>query len=80
MSRGEAVVCIPVFGARDLFEQCLRSVVEHTPSGTHVLVADDASPDPEIETFTRRVAEEVAERLPVEYVRRDRRTSASSRT
>ena len=71
MTRGEAVVCIPVFGARDLFEQCLRSVVEHTPPGTHVLVADDASPDPEIETFTRRVAEEVADRLPVEYVRRE---------
>ena len=72
VTRGEAVVCIPVFGARDLFEQCLRSVVEHTPPGTHVLVADDASPDPEIEAFTRRVAEEVAERLPVEYVRRAR--------
>ena len=71
MTRGEAVVCIPVFGARDLFEQCLRSVVEQTPPGTHVLVADDASPDPEIETFTRRVAEEVAERMPVEYVRRE---------
>ena len=68
MKRGEAVVCIPVFGARELFEQCLRSVVEHTPPGTHVLVADDASPDPEIETFTRRVADEG--RLPVEYVRR----------
>ena len=70
MKRGDAVVCVPVFGARELFEQCLRSVVEHTPPGTHVLVADDASPDREIEAFTRRVAEEVAERLPVEYVRR----------
>ena len=69
MTRGEAVVCIPVFGARELFEQCLRSVVEHTPPGTRVVVADDASPDPEIEAFTRRLAEEVAERLPVEYVR-----------
>ena len=70
MTRGEAVVCIPVFGARDLFEQCLRSVVEHTPPGTRVLVADDASPDREIETFSRAVAAEVAGRLPVEYVRR----------
>src|SRR3954466_8894739 len=68
--RGEAVVCIPVFGARDLFEQCLRSVVEQTTPGTRVLVADDASPDREIEAFTRRVAEEVAGRLPVDYVRR----------
>ena len=70
MQRGDAVVCVPVFGARELFEQCLRSVVEHTPPGTHVLVADDASPDREIEAFTRRVAEEVSERLLVEYVRR----------
>jgi glycosyltransferase involved in cell wall biosynthesis/GT2 family glycosyltransferase len=70
VNRGDVVVCIPVFGARELFEQCLRSVVEHAPPGTRVLVADDASPDPDIETFTRRVADEVAERLPVEYVRR----------
>jgi GT2 family glycosyltransferase len=70
VNRGDVVVCIPVFGARELFEQCLRSVVEHTSPGTLVLVADDASPDPDIETFTRRVADEVAERLPVEYVRR----------
>jgi GT2 family glycosyltransferase len=70
VTRGEAVVCIPVFGARELFEECLRSVVEHTTPGTRVLVADDASPDPDIEAFTRRVAEEVAGRLPVDYIRR----------
>ena len=70
--RGEAVVCIPVFGARELFEACLRSVVDHTTPGTHVLVADDASPDPEIETFTRRLAAEAEGRLNVEYVRRVR--------
>ena len=70
MTRGDVVVCVPVFGARELFEQCLRSVVEHTPPSTRVLIADDASPDPEIEVFARWMAEEVAGRLPVEYVRR----------
>ena len=57
-ARGEAIVCIPVFGARDLFEQCLRSAVEHTAAGTTLLIADDASPDPGIETFSERIAGE----------------------
>ena len=68
-ARDEAIVCIPVFGARELFEQCLRSVVEHTSPGTTVVVADDASPDPEIERFTERLAEEAAERLAIAYLR-----------
>ena len=54
VTRGDVVVVVPVYGARELFEECLRSVVEHTPPGTRVLVADDASPDPEIEAFTAR--------------------------
>ena len=60
-----------VYGARELFEQCLRSVVEHTPPGTRRARRRRRLPDREIEAFTRRVAEEVAERLPVEYVRRE---------
>ena len=43
--RDAVVVCIPVFEARSLFEQCLRSVADHTGAGT-VLIADDASTDP----------------------------------
>ena len=70
MTRGDAVVCVPVFGARELFEQCLRSVVEHTPPGTHVLVADDASPDPRSRRSRAGSRTEVAGELPVEYVRR----------
>jgi GT2 family glycosyltransferase len=45
LTRGEAVVCIPVFGALDLFERCLASVIEHTPADVPILVADDASPE-----------------------------------
>jgi GT2 family glycosyltransferase/glycosyltransferase involved in cell wall biosynthesis len=68
-SRGDVVVCIPVFGARALFEQCLRSVADHTGPVT-VLIADDASPDPGIEAFARRVAGE-ATHLDIAYARQD---------
>jgi glycosyltransferase involved in cell wall biosynthesis len=44
LSRGEAVVCIPVFGALDLFDACLASVVEHTDPTVPILVADDGTP------------------------------------
>jgi glycosyltransferase involved in cell wall biosynthesis/GT2 family glycosyltransferase len=68
-ARGEVVVCIPVFGARELFEQCLRSVVQHTPAGTPVLVADDASPDAAIEAFTAAVADEPETMVALAYLR-----------
>ena len=57
-ARSDVVVCVPVFGARSLFEQCLRSVVQHT-EGVTVLVADDASADPGIAEHVRNLAEEV---------------------
>jgi glycosyltransferase involved in cell wall biosynthesis/GT2 family glycosyltransferase len=66
-ARGETVVCIPVFEARSLFEQCLRSVADHTAGGT-VLVADDASTDEGILAFARRLADE-AGHLRVVYAR-----------
>jgi GT2 family glycosyltransferase len=44
LSRGEVVVCIPVFGALELFERCLASVARHTPPEVLVVVADDATP------------------------------------
>jgi GT2 family glycosyltransferase/glycosyltransferase involved in cell wall biosynthesis len=46
--RGEPVVVIPVFGAPDFFRQCLSSVLAHTSTDVPILVADDASPGPEI--------------------------------
>jgi glycosyltransferase involved in cell wall biosynthesis len=44
LSRGETVVCIPMFGALELFDECLASVLEHTDPAVLVLVADDATP------------------------------------
>lgn len=52
-ARGEAVVCIPVYGAPELFAECLTSVLAHTPRNVRVLIADDASPDPAIGTFVK---------------------------
>ena len=55
--RGEVVVCIPVYGAPDLFAECLQSVLAHTPADVPVLIADDASPDPAIEAFVGSLAD-----------------------
>ena len=68
MTRGDVVVVVPVYGARELFEECLRSVVEHTTPGTRVLVADDASPDPDIRAFTDRLVDGAP--VDLGYVRR----------
>jgi glycosyltransferase involved in cell wall biosynthesis/GT2 family glycosyltransferase len=68
-ARGEAVVVVPVFGARELFERCLRSLAQRSPAGTTILVADDASPDPGIGELTRWAAEEVAGALTIAYAR-----------
>jgi GT2 family glycosyltransferase/glycosyltransferase involved in cell wall biosynthesis len=54
--RGETVVCIPVFGAPELFAECLTSVLLHTPAEVPILIADDASPDPTIGEFVRSLA------------------------
>lgn len=49
-SRGDVVVCIPVYGAPALFTRCLESVLRHTERSIPILIADDCSPDPEIAT------------------------------
>jgi len=48
LRRGDVVVCVPVYGAYDLFAQCLLSVLGHTESNVVVLICDDASPDPKL--------------------------------
>jgi GT2 family glycosyltransferase/glycosyltransferase involved in cell wall biosynthesis len=40
------VVCIPLYGAHELFKRCLRSLLRHTHRDVPILVADDADPDP----------------------------------
>ena len=44
LRRGEAVVCVPVYGAEELFAECLASVLAHTEPDVPVLVCDDATP------------------------------------
>jgi len=63
------VVCIPVFGASELFAQCLRSVLSHTPLDVPVLVADDASPDDAMRPMLAELAATGALEHDVIYVR-----------
>src|SRR5688572_29017891 len=57
------VVCVPVYGAHDLFKRCLTSLVARTPPEVPILVADDADPDP----GARRWLEALAERGAVPH-------------
>ena len=47
--RGGVVVCIPVYGAVDLFSECLLSVLTHTDPDVPILVCDDATPGQELQ-------------------------------
>lgn len=44
LPRGTTAICIPLYGAFDLFTQCLESVLAHTDPHVPILVADDCSP------------------------------------
>jgi glycosyltransferase involved in cell wall biosynthesis len=61
--RGEVVVCIPVFGAVELFSRALRSVLAHSPSNAVILIADDASPGSDIEDAVEAIARECEQRV-----------------
>lgn len=63
VQRGDVVVCIPVYGARDLFAECIASVLAHTPTDVQILIADDASPDPAIGDFVRSLATTLRHRV-----------------
>jgi glycosyltransferase involved in cell wall biosynthesis/GT2 family glycosyltransferase len=56
VGRGEAIVCIPLYGAHDLFLRCLSSILAHTPRTVPILIADDASPDPASRAFAETLA------------------------
>jgi len=56
LARDSVSVVIPVYGAHDLFVQCLQSVLRHTPEDVPVLVADDASVDPASRRFLDSLA------------------------
>ena len=72
VERGRPVVCIPVYGAYELFVQCFRSVLAHTERGNPVLVADDASPDPRIGQFLDQLEVTGTLEHDVYYLRQDR--------
>ncbi len=72
LHRGDAAVCIPVFGAYDLFAQCLLSVVTHTDPDVAVLVLDDASPDPRLRSLLQDAIRERGSPHTVYYLRQPR--------
>jgi GT2 family glycosyltransferase/glycosyltransferase involved in cell wall biosynthesis len=61
--RGEVVVCIPVYGAAELFVECLTSALAHTPPDVPILIGDDASPDPAIHAFVTSLADQLQHEL-----------------
>ena len=70
--RGEAVVCIPVFGAHEAFVSCLRTVLEHTSEEVPILICDDASPDSRSQDFVRELGELGTSGHQIFYIRRER--------
>ena len=69
--RGEVVVCIPVYGGHEHFTSCLRSVIEHTPAASPILISDDASPDSRSQDFVRAL-DGVAGEHELVYMRQER--------
>ncbi len=46
VQRDDVAVVVPLFGGHQHAVRCLASLLEHTPPGVPILVADDASPEP----------------------------------
>ena len=70
--RGEVVVCIPVYGGHEHFVSCLRSVLDHTPAGTCILICDDASPDTRSQEFVRALDGVQTSEHELVYARQER--------
>ncbi len=70
-TRGEVVVCIPVYGAHEFFVACLGSVLAHTPADVRILIADDASPDQRSIDFVRKLGEAGTSEHQIFYLRRE---------
>lgn len=68
MSRLPTVV-VPIYNAIDALDGCLASLDRTLPAGSRVLLADDASPDPRVESMARGWAGRSA--LEAHYVRRE---------
>ena len=71
LDRGDAVICVPVYGAYDLFAQCLLSVLQHTEPDVALVICDDASPDPKLRELLCHANHSAGGRWPheVHYLR-----------
>ena len=65
------MVCIPVYGAHELFVMCLQSVLAHTPATVPILICDDASPDPRSREFVAGLAAKASGDHAIFYARRE---------
>jgi GT2 family glycosyltransferase len=72
LARGQAAVCVPVYGAEDVFEECLKSVLAHTDPDVPILVCDDATPGETIRPIIELVLAEAGGPHTVHYLRRPR--------
>ena len=72
LHRGDAAVCIPVFGAYDLFAQCLLSAIAHTEPAVPVLICDDATPDPRLRALLEEALRERGSSHDLYYLRQPR--------
>ena len=53
---GPVTIVVPIFDAHDLLSDCLDRVVRHTRGDWHLILVDDASPDPRIADLLDRTA------------------------
>jgi glycosyltransferase involved in cell wall biosynthesis len=67
--RGDVVVCVPVFGAQELFLRCLDSILSHTSREIPILIADDCSPERELPTLSLEIVRNHDRAAPVYYFR-----------
>ena len=67
--RGDVVICVPVFGAQDVFARCLDSILSHTSRDVPVLIADDCSPELGLPTLIEEIVRKHDRAAPLYYFR-----------
>ena len=67
LARGQAAVCVPVYGAEDVFEECLK-VLAHTDPEVPMLICDDASPGETIRPIVEGAVAEGSRPHTVHYL------------
>ena len=64
----ELCVLVPIYNAAESLRRCLDSLIVALPSPARLLLADDASPDPEVAAICRAAVERLPERA--QHIRR----------